>query len=264
LVISSFGPIPLSSSGVNVLFSKLGGNYREILVNIVLEPWRLVDSFLYDAIYKLAYLSGMFISVFYLAYYSPREIILCAPWMGVTLLTTNGTLYQLGYQFSAFIMPFILYASIHGIRKIQKYRESLVPKKIKKTFVILVVMVFCVSPISPMLYHLSNSAPYGGYPIPTNHTALLSQAVGLISRNASVLAQNHVFPHLSDRTDAYVSVPPNVTVDYAIADTTQRDYVTVHGLNQSFQQQFEALKNSELYQVIFEEDGITVIKRKIY
>lgn len=261
LVISHFGPIPLSSTGVNALFSKLGSNYREIMVNIILEPWRLVDSFLYDAIYKLAYLSAMFLSVFCFAYYSPREIILCAPWIGVTLLTTNGVLYQLGYQFSAFIIPFIMYASIHGVIKIQKHRELLVYKKISKAFVIVFIMGVFISPISPIIYYFTNSVPYGGYPIPTNHTMLLSQAVSLIPKNASVLAQNHIFAHVSDRSNVYLWVPPNVTVDYAIADITQRDYVTFHGINQSFQQQFETLKNSKLYQILFEEDGIIVLKK---
>jgi len=261
-IITLFGPLPLSSSGVG-MFSKLGGNYIEIVANAMFQPWRLIDSFLYDGIYKLAYLSSFFLSVSFLAGYSPKELILCIPWIGVTLLTTVNTLYQPGYQFGAFIIPFIFYASTHGIRNIQRYTKDklLVYRKMKHAFAILFAMVFFVSPLSPVCYYFSRSAAFSGYPIPTRHTMLLTEAVGLIPKNASVLAQNHIFPHVSSRMTAYVWVPLNVTVDYAIADSIQHDYFSAHAKNESFKQQFEALKNSGEYQVIFDEDNITVIKR---
>lgn len=259
--ITLFGPLPLSSSGV-VMFSKLGGNYVEIIVNMITQPWRLIDSVLYDGIYKLAYLSLFFLSTFFFAYYSTKEIILCIPWVGVTLLTTNNVLYQPGYQFGAFLVSFVFFAAIHGVRQIQRRKNGdlLVYRRLKFAFVVLFLMIFLISPLSLVPYNFGNSAAFTGYPIPTRHTILLTKAVGLIPQNASVLAQNNIFPHVSDRDDAYVWIPPNVTVDYAIADRTQHDYFTAHAKEETFQQQFEGLQNSGKYQIIFDDDGIIVLR----
>jgi uncharacterized membrane protein len=126
--------------------------------------------------------------------------------------------------------------------------------------------MIAVSPLSPIPHTSSNSAAYAGYPIPTHHTEFLHKAVGLIPDNASVLAQNHIFPHLTNRVNVYVWVPFGVIVDYAIADRTQHDYKTAHAFGETFQQQFEWLLNGG-YDVIvgvgdeFEKEGIMVLKR---
>lgn len=260
--ITMLGPAPLSSSGIG-LFSKLGGNYVEILVNSMTQPWRILDSILYDAVYKFPYLSLMFLSTFFFAYYSTREIIICIPWVGVTLLTTNNALYQPGYQFGAFIIPFIFFASIHGVRQIQRRKNGglLVYRRLRNAFAVLFVMAFLISPLSPIPYYFGRSAAFAGYPFQTNHTALLTEAVGLIPDNASVFAQNNIFAHVSNRVEAYVWIPPNVVVDYAIADRRQQDYFTTHAMNESFQQQFEGLQNSGKYQIVFNEDDIVVLRR---
>jgi len=264
-VIPLFGPLPLTSNPIVPLFGKLGGNYREIVINLISKPWLAIESFLYGAAYKLAFLSLLFLSTFFLAYYSPRELILSIPWIGVVLLTNNPVMFQPGNQFGEFIIPFILYASMQSIRKIQSQRNgrAFVHKKMKLAFIAVFIMIICISPLSPLPNYFAQgmAGAYSGYPIPTMHTTLLTEAVGLIPSNASVLAQNTIFPHLANRVAVYVWIPPNVTVSYAIADSTQHDYSTVMADNVSFAQQFVALKNSGIYQVMFNKDGITVLKR---
>lgn len=269
LTISYFGPPPLSSTGIG-LFSKLGQNYSDILINIVKEPGRIIDSANYDGIYKLTYLTSLFLPTFFLAFYSPRELILCVPWISIVILTTCNTLYQPNYQFGAFIVPFILYATIHSLRKLEaKNLGKLVFfKKIGTPLTATLITMISLSPLSPIPYLFSNSAAYSGYPIQTRHTDLLSYAVSLIPDNASVLAQNHIFPHLSNRANVYVWVPSGVTVDYAIADKKQHDYYTAHAFAETFNQQFESLLNSGNYEILlgkrdeFEDEGIIVLKRK--
>jgi len=265
ITISYFGPPPLSSTGVGV-FSKLGKSYSDIVVNVICEPTRIMDSILYDGTYKIIYLMSLFLSTFFLAVFSPRELVLCVPWTSVVLLTTCNTFYQPNYHLGAFIIPFIMYATIHGFKNI-RFRnlwKLQFLKKIKTPLIATLIIMVSLSPLSPLPYFFSNEAAYEGYPIPKKHTELLSEAVSQIPDSASVLAQNHIFPHLANRVEVYVWVPFGVTVDYAIADKKQRDYKTTHVFvrSETFKQQFESLLHSGKYEKIFEKDGIIVLKRR--
>jgi uncharacterized membrane protein len=269
ITISYFGPPPLSSTH-SELFGKLGRGYGDILMTLLREPIRIIESAQYDGIYKLMYLASLFLPTLFLAFYSPREMILCLPWIGIVTLTTCNTFYQPNYQHGVFIVPFILYATIHSLGKLKtKSLGRLNFLRKSKTFLIatLITMV-CISPLSPIPYFFERSAAYSGFPIPNRHTVLLSQAISLIPDNASVLAQNHIFPHLSNRVDVYVWVPFGVIVDYAIADKTQHDYYTAHAFADTFKQQFEGLLRSGNYEVLlgkgdeFEKEGIILLKRK--
>jgi len=265
ITISYFGPPPLSSTGVGV-FSKLGRSYSEIVINTIYEPTRITDSVLYDGLYKTIYLTSLFLSTFFLAFFSPRELVLCVPWASVVLLTTCNTFYQPNYHLAAFIIPFIMYATIHGFKNI-RFRnlwKLQFLKKIKTPFIATLIIMVSLSPLSPLPHFFSSVAAYEGYPIPEKHTELLSRAVGQIPDNASVLAQNHIFPHLTNRVEVYVWVPFGVTVDYAISDKKQGDYETTHVSvrSETFKQQFESLLHSGKYEKIFEKDGIIVLKRR--
>jgi len=269
LTISYFGPPPLSSTGTG-LFSKLGKSYSDILINILKEPGRIIGSAIYDGTHKLAYLTSLFLPTFFLAFCSPRELILCLPWVSIVALTTTNTLYQPNYQFGAFIVPFIFYATVHSLKKLKTKNLGKLNfcKKTKTPLTATFITMIVLSPLTPIPYLFSNSAAYSGYPISTRHTELLSKAITLIPDNTSVLAQNHIFPHLSNRANAYVWIPFGVIVDYAIADKTQHDYKTAHASAETFKQQFEWLLNSGNYRVLlgegdeFEKEGITVLKRK--
>jgi len=268
VTISYFGPPPLSSVWIEV-FPKLGKNYADILRNIVMEPGRIISAISFDGIYKLIYLTSLFLPTFFLAFYSPKELILCFPWVAISALTSVNTLYQPNYHFGAFIVPFILYATTHSLAKLQPKNLGRLDlfKRIRTPLTTTILVMIAVSPLSPIPHASSDSAAYAGLPIPTHHTDLLQKAVILIPDNASVFAQNHIFAHFANRVDVFVSLPFGVIVDYAIADRTQHDYKTPHAFRETFQQQFEWLLNGGDYDVVvgvgdeFEKEGIMVLKR---
>ena len=57
------------------------------------------------------------------------------------------------------------------------------------------------------------------------HLAYLDKIVALIPRNASVLTQNEIFPHVSNRINAYVYPPsPDFELDYVLFDVKLKFY----------------------------------------
>jgi len=89
----------------------------------------------------------------------------------------------------------------------------------------------------------------------------------MVPPDASVLAQNRIFPHVCSRLDAYVWLPPGVTVDYLIVDVTYWDFTAsapryVVG-PKSFDEQFRSLLESEQYGVLANADGILLLRRGI-
>ncbi|MCD6360179.1 MAG: DUF2079 domain-containing protein, partial [Armatimonadetes bacterium] len=72
--------------------------------------------------------------------------------------------------------------------------------------VLSIASALCLSPLSPLTYGIHLSPAYEK-PVEVPRIQYLRQIVSLVPPNASVLTQDNLFPHFSNRLDAYVMVP---------------------------------------------------------
>ena len=80
-------------------------------------------------------------------------------------------------------------------------------------------MVFA-SPFSPTMLVLNENIPsFSDYypPSITEHDKILQEIVNIVPRDASILTQSNVFPHLSNRVNAY-AYPDSVILERASPD----------------------------------------------
>lgn len=209
-IIYSLNPSPPPELKAVQNFAVLGVDEPANIPRYVLEnPWKAFDALCYESYLKSSYLTLIFAPLALLSFLSPAPLIATLPWFGVSLVSNYPPYYRIGFQYPALIIPFVFASVVSGANKLLD--RDLINSRIAKRVVSLLLVcssIFCltVSPLSPLIQ--------GGYPSPayikpeiTDHELILDKIIDLIPPNASILTQDNIFPHVSNRLDAYVVVP---------------------------------------------------------
>ena len=244
-VIEMFGPPALSGGG---LFPILGSNWREILVNLITR-WDLVlKAISYDLLLKVANFFTLIAPYTAVIFNDLCSWIPFIPYLAINFLTQLMTIYLPGWHIQGlFAIPFAVYIGIMGFRKVMNKGVDYVKRGSAIIALISLVMMFLLSPTvmhEDFVHTIHMNTPLGtsyfSKPEFGEKIEFIHRILKHIPPDASILAQNHIFPHVANRVRAYVWVPPNEIVDFAIADLTQHDYYTKHG-DVPFNKQFEEL-----------------------
>jgi len=242
-VISMFGPEPLSSGG---LFVDLGSNYKEIVVNVLTKPDLLLKAVSYDLLFKIANLFILIMPYLPTIFNDPMSWIPASPYIIVSFLTSRSSIYLPGWHIQLLGLPFIVYASIKGFEAVARKSNNIWSTILTVLFLSILLMRLLSPALIPVDFAqmIASNAPLGAayfsQPEFGENVTFLHEVLKYIPPNASILAQNSIFPHVANRVNAYVWLPPNTTVDFAIADLNLPDYYLKIG-NVTFAEQFEAL-----------------------
>jgi uncharacterized membrane protein len=201
-------------------YSVLGVENDPVLLPLylILNPLKALEALAYDAYLKLAFVLLLFGGLLFLPLRSSMSFITLA-WLGPALLSNYQPYYMMGDHYPAYVIPFVFAAAVYAIGK---YRAKGLPlsklgSQARNLLILGVLFSLLASPISPLLGTTNVLVPYFseyGAPVPTEHTATLSEIIQLIPSNASVLTQNNLFPHFSSRANAYVLPLPDA-VEFA-------------------------------------------------
>jgi len=206
-VIYSINPSPPPELKAVQNFAVLGVDEPTNIPCYVLEnPWNAFGALHYESYEKFSYLMLIFAPLALLSFVSPASLIATVPWFGMAFVSNYSAYYRIGFQYSALIIPFVFSSTVSGAKKLltRDFISSRIAKQVA-TLLLVSSSVFCLalSPLSPLIQ--------GGYPSPayikpeiTDHEAVLEKIIGLIPPNASILTQNNIFPHVSNRPNAYV------------------------------------------------------------
>lgn len=240
---------------------------------IILNPLKMLQALAYDAYLKLLFLILIFGSLLFMPIKSSISLI-TIPFLGPAFLSNNDKFYVVGIHYPLYYIPFLFLAAIAGIHQIHNLADSKVIGRIKNLLVIMSIFFLFASPISPLLLTSEIKIPhFSEYSIPNigNHEIILQGIVELIPQNASVLTQNNIFPHFSNRINAYV-VPLKQMFDYAPRETEEylnqlimeSDYVLFDMLSDQYTGH---LLHSRVYRdfvCIEHEDGIYLYRKGAY
>ena len=164
----------------------------------------------YDWPIKALYLFLLFGPLLFLSFRSSIGAVSLA-WLVPALFSNYMPYYTIGDHFPAYPVAFIFLGAVEGLRKssLSAGLPSL-PKLASRTKALLVVgLVFTllVSPLSPVMGQMDKRFPYfADYHLPemTPHDDILQKICDMVPGNASILTQNDIFPHFSNRVNAYV------------------------------------------------------------
>jgi uncharacterized membrane protein len=188
---------------------------------------------------------------------APRNLVMVLPWFAMTLLPGPIPWFLIGYQYGgAFAAPFLIWCAILGLRRISPALA------VKRALPIVLIASFFLSPINPIMQgNLGGIAYEQGLPIPTAHDQILWRAVQLVPHGASILAQNNLFPPVSDRSNAYVYLPTNQTrVEFVFADISSRWYTAKIWNNQSMSRWLPYFLSTGRYGILVNDDGVVLIQ----
>ena len=181
----------------------LTGDPLALPLHVVLHPQLALQGLLYDAPQKLLYVALLFGPLLFLPLRSKLSLVIGVLIMPFLLSNFNGY-YTLGCHYPLYILPLVFLAAIEGLSHTGAILDN--ARGLYALLAASLLLIVCVSPLSPVATALFDDS-YFWYPeipplddrIETQHAILR-----LIPANASLLTQNHLFPHVSSRLNAYV------------------------------------------------------------
>lgn len=209
--------------------------------------------------HKIKYIVSHFLSVMGFPLLSGWGLFLVIPQMIGVLLSSSREVYTIGfYQYSALIIPFIFVTSVYGISNLSK--SSFFTDK-KGRF----VLSYVVTSYLIILGIIFNFLWFSKYFKPDEyrikkHHRLIDKIKGLIPPDASLIVNNRIGSHFSQRKEIYnfedlVERPDRVRnkTDYITVDTKTLYKYAVSKLR-------DILSEKE-YGVMYYEDGYIVLKK---
>ncbi len=96
-------------------YESLGSSPGAAIVNILLHPWLLFATFL--TLERFYYIVGLVRSTGFFALFAPEWLLPALPALAINLFSNYPLYYSGVYHYNAVIIPFILLAAIHGLRR---------------------------------------------------------------------------------------------------------------------------------------------------
>jgi uncharacterized membrane protein len=226
----------------NPNWSNLGNpvqNLPSFLFVVLTNPIKTIETIVTPLGSKGIYLFGLFAPVVFLSFLSPPSLLIGAPWFIIAFLSNYSPYYSaLGYQYVAFVAPFIFISAIYGVKRLRAVKNYFVSsKQFKSVFSKIIkfkwmkaILIICLSLVIILSYFVILNIK-ATVPVVTKHDNALEVFVTLIPSNASVLTQNNLAPHVCDRLYVYAplpnvegGLPANITYEYIFVDTTSLWY----------------------------------------
>lgn len=164
---------------------------------------RAFEALMYDYPLKFLYIILLFGPLIFKPFRSKLILgilVLLMP----AFLSNYVAYYTIGAHYPLYIIPFIFIAAIDSLRHLRLHAKIFT---LKTMLIVTSLFIISTSPLSP----LSNTFVNRGnlwYPIVNfsigENVRSLNELIGVIPYDASVLTQNHIFPHVSSRKNAYV------------------------------------------------------------
>ncbi len=157
----------------------------------------------YDPALKLLYLIFLFAPLLFLPL-TTRSLIPLLLLFSPFLLSNYQAYYMIGSHYPLYLIAPI-FVSLILVYANHFHEER--PRLAKKMLMITLLFAAILSPISPLSDTLNAKTAILWYPPYTGVTERVDEIHGLIEEvptSASILTQNHIFPHFSDRINAYV------------------------------------------------------------
>lgn len=242
-------------------------------IYLVLNIDKGITAFSHDFYLKLLYVLLLFGPLLFLSFRSLITGITLA-WFVPALFSNYSPYYIISAHYPAYIVAFIFVGALYGLK-----RSVNTPRFPSLNFhtksVLLVGFLFTVfaSPLSPLMLAINNTNSFSDYypPSITVHDKALQSIVNIVPPNASILTQNNIFPHFSNRINSYVypvevilDRAPSAAMDIYIDEIVQKsDFILVDNTTDLLTSTAALAKANAIgtYSLYAYVDGISLLKK---
>jgi uncharacterized membrane protein len=233
-----FGPTPLAS-----------------LHNLLADPGLLLRWVRQPAI--ITYLQGLLASAGFMSLLSPATLAIATPVLAMNIFSSWSWTYAEGDHYSASLIPIIIVSGIYGLgflsARLAKWTRLPVGHMVSG----LAALVLCLSVYHHVQIGVSPMARTFTFPHLTAHDRLGRELAALIPRQAAVSAQSNLYPHVAQRTKAYL-FPAINDAEYIFLDVTSTPFPV--SLDDLFRQAQQLVRSGE-YSVLAARDGYLLLRR---
>lgn len=259
--------IPNSHSGNHFAleyYSSFGSSPLDIAKSILMSPDKVLQTAMEEE--RLKFLRQILSPLGYLSLVFPFYLIFAGPDLLISILSNNANLYQIYYQYTATMTPFIFISAIYGIwvlhRVVGKVLRSWLGER-AKFGVVQYKNVFNLLLIAYLLYwSLQATYLYGPLPgskepntamftKPFPDKAFIDSFISQIPQEYSVSASNNLGSHLSQREVIYV-LPNGID---------RSDLVLISDKDNYADSTIKKLNTNPDYRKIVDREGFVVFKK---
>jgi len=204
------------------MFSNWGTSLPEIALNITTHP---LQALIYMATppFKILYIPTILAPIAFLSVFDFPEFLPILAWVIPALLSNSQpfSVYLSIYsQYSSFIVAQVFASVVYGIKYL--FNNPISPRLASSLLMLGLVFSMFLSPIGLAgIVAEKQGNNFLAFPEITEHDVLLEKVIHLIPPNASVLTQNNILPHVSNREFVYGNdLPKNAVPEYVLIDVT--------------------------------------------
>lgn len=190
---------------------KASGNYRilgssdtlSLPVYALLHPEQTFQALIYDFPSKFFYVIFLFAPLLFIPLRN-RFVLGILFILSPFLLSNYKPYYMLGIHYPFYVIPIIFIGTIYGLIRLDRGAKIF---NLRTMIVVTLLLAVSISPLSPIskVFIAQDYVHYSPieFSLDQNKKSL-NDLISLVPSDASVLTQNVVFPHVSNRINAYV------------------------------------------------------------
>ena len=229
----------------------------------------------YDLPLKTTYIIALFGPLAFMSFFKVRYLLPTVPWFILALFSNYPPYYTILYQYSAYVIAFIFAAAIYAPTAIYAVgtNNGNNLRALKKRLAILVAFsLIAFLLVSPLSQTVATLYPSLGITPVSHRDSFENQLLTLIPANASVLADNTLFTHVSSRSNAYVIPIQSIWTnhvdevqDFTSAILDKVDYLVVDTMRDPFSSSkvFSLMNENSTFNfnILASADGVVLFKK---
>jgi len=233
-------------------YEDFGDSPFSIILTLLTKPQLTAQTLLTTD--NLYYMVGLLFPFGFLPLPGLPVLLIAAPSLGINLLSSFPLMHELeAKQYAVPIAPFVALAAVYGTLYLSRWlrRERLV-----------ICLASALVLLCAMTYHY-----YRGFspmslaykpPVVTAHHRLAEEFIREIPPDAPLIAQDRLFPHVSQRERAYYVWTSKTDAEYIFLDVSHPSFVNVDNVHSWLKDKIE--QQTE-FGLIKAQDGYLLLKR---
>jgi uncharacterized membrane protein len=247
----------------------------EIPIKAITNPDLLLKAIRFDLPSKVLYLALTFAPSGFLALLNPIAILPALLWLFMATVSNYAPYYGLGFQYTAFTLPFLTIATIEVLRDLTKLIDGKIIKgaRIRISIGILIIGLITSVFASPLSFiHEPGDFTFFndyGISVPSSLDNEVMETLKIIPNDAFVITTPTIFPHMSTNLNSYV-IPPIDTPSSSLftenleyLESIEYDYVLFTGYWDTPQSNLlynEFIKGTNKYGLFVKGAGLEIYK----
>ncbi|MBI5044367.1 MAG: DUF2079 domain-containing protein [Candidatus Levybacteria bacterium] len=204
---------------------------------------------------RVSYFHKLLAPLGFLSLGAPLFLIFAAPDLGINVLSVKSELYQIYYQYTAAITPFLFVSAIYSIR--------LINKKLKwVTFPFIIIYLISVGGYYSWTYGPlpgSREANLAMITKPMRNKEAIDRLIASIPKEYSVATSNSIGSHLSDRRYLFTIPVGSTSADFLIINRNDSNPSPSRTFHLKI---IEDRKLDPAYVVYYNDDNIIAFRKK--